>query len=228
MGTAAPIAASKDQRTPMIVGAHIHTAMKTAAERTAAGNAPNTLLAELGTGTGTPTTDNASDPLAILGNFVEDAARSRKAMAEDRLKHLNEQMRTLSLFDLAPGFLASHSARMASELESAASDFAGAFKTLADGDPGNAPDGNLPDAYSEVMAQNPGGSLRPTTEDTETAGRFASTAQMLRSILDFAMLEDEPDNTSAWTLEDARDATTRVERLMANLQAPSASPGTYW
>lgn len=210
----------------MIVGAHIHTAMKTAAERTVAGNAPNTPLPE--TGTGIPKTDNVSDPLAILGDFVEDAARSRKAMAEDRLKHLNKQMRTLSLFDLAPGFLVSHSARMASELESAASDFAGAFKTLADGDPGKAPDGNLPDAYSEVMAQSPGGSLRPTTEDTETAGRFASTAQMLRNILEFATQEAEPDNASRWRVEDARDATTRVERLMANLPAPSASNGTYW
>lgn len=212
----------------MIVDAHIHTATKTAAERIAAGNAPNVPLSKPGSGAGTRIADDASDPLAILENLVEDAARSRKVLAEDRLKHLNEQMRTLSLFDLAPGFLASHSARMASELESAASDFAGAFKTLANGDPGNAPDGNLPDAYSEVMAQNPDGSLRPTTEDTETAGRFASTAQMLRSILNFAMLEDEPDNTSAWAIEHARDATTRVERLMANLQAPSASPGTYW
>lgn len=212
----------------MIVGAHIHTATKTAAERNAAGNAPNVPLSQPGSGADTRIADDASDPPAILGNFVEDAARSRKAVAEDRLKHLNEQMRTLSLFDLAPGFLASHSARMASELESAASDFAGAFKTLADGDPGNAPDGNLPDAYSEVMAQNHGDGLRPTPEDTETAGRFASTAQMLRSILDFATQENESGNTSAWTLEDARDATTRVERLMANLQAPSASPGTYW
>ncbi|WP_299860847.1 hypothetical protein [uncultured Hoeflea sp.] len=226
MGAAAPIAASKDQRTPMIVGAHIHSATKTAAERTAASNAPNAPLAE--TGTGTPTTDNASDPLAILGNFVEDAARSRKALAEDRLKHLDEQMRTLSLFDLAPGFLASHSARMASELESAASDFAGAFKTLANGDPGSSPDEYLANAYSETMAQDAGDGLRPTPEDTETAGRFASTAQMLRSILDFATQENESGNASAWTVEHARDATTRVERLMANLQASSVSTGTYW
>ena len=41
-------------------------------------------------------------------------------------------MNTLALFNLAPGFLAGHSARMAKELESAATDFAASFKTLAD------------------------------------------------------------------------------------------------
>ena len=212
----------------MIVGAHIHTATKTAAERTAASNAPDVPLSKPSSGVGTRIADDASDPLAILENFVEDAARSRKAIAEDRLKHLNEQMRTLSLFDLAPGFLASHSARMASELESAASDFAGAFKTLANGDPGSSPDDYLANAYSETMAQYAGDGLRPTTEDAETAGRFASTAQMLRSILDFATQENESGNASAWTIEHARDATARVERLMANLPVSSASPGTYW
>lgn len=210
----------------MIVTAATHMIAGKAADRTVAGNEMLGPLAEPGKGTGARSADAASDPLAILGNFVEDAARSRKAMAEDRLKYLEDQISTLSLFDLAPGFLAGYSARLVSDLESAALEFAGAFKTLNHGGRDDQSGATLPAAYHDVLSQEPGGSA-PTPEDRDTAGRFASTAQTLRSIFDIAG-QDNEDGNRRRALDHARGATIRVEALMGELQSGTGSAGIFW
>ncbi|OCW58567.1 hypothetical protein [Hoeflea olei] len=172
---------------------------------------------------------DASDPLASLANFVESAAQSRKAFAEERLKHLKEQMNTLALFNLAPGFLAGHSARMAKELEAAAGDFASSFKTLSDlgaeamigavfaklfADPA------LPAAYLDVIDAEAPAPLVMKAEDAETAASFADTARRLRFVVDLAEDAHGDRFTPSDTAQGARESTSRVVDLMARLATP--------
>jgi len=208
----------------MIVGANIVNVQRTGIERPALTRAPADV----------PVQDEASDPLARLDNFVESAAQSRKAFAEDRLKHLKEQMNTLSLFNLAPGFLVGHTARMAKELESAAKDFATSFKTLAGleqhtgPDSATAPDDPLPNAYLDVLTGEAPFAARMNTEDAETAASFMHTAYQLRGVVEL-MSDDSRDSASVrWSADSARDATSRVTSIMASLEGPSAFNKTFW
>jgi len=206
----------------MIVGTNTVTVQRTTVERPA----PARAAADV------PAQDEASDALARLDNFVESAALSRKAFAEDRLEHLKEQMNTLALFNLAPGFLVGHTARMAKELESAATDFASAFKTLAGLEqPPNmeqATDGTVPGAYLDVLADDAPVSARLNTEDTETAASFMNTAHQLRSVVEM-MSDDSRDSASVrWSADSARDATSRVTNIMVRLEGPSVFNKVYW
>lgn len=209
--------------------------------------------------TGTPAepTPDPSDPLAVLENFVESANLSRKAFAEDRLKHLKEQMNTLMLFNLAPGFLVNHSARMARELEAAAGDFAKAFKALGtegqspsqepsmDGSGGAAADdpigsapassGSVPPAYLEILgsitasnSDQPGKLQVMNQQDAETLAGFTSVARHLSSVIELAMNDDEQNHTLEQTAADAKASASRVVDTMARLQGPSASALLYW
>ena len=176
---------------------------------------------------GTDSGDSASDALERLGNFAESAAQSRKAFAEERLKHLKEQMNTLSLFNLAPGFLTDHSARMARELESAARDFSASFKTLSNLDQAPEADAGLPSAYLDVTL-DVSDSNRLTPEDAETAASFISTAQQLRSVVDMASEQSGNRFNGQRTADEARDATARVVDLIAGLEGPSRFDRIYW
>lgn len=206
----------------MIVGANAISAQTTAVQRptpaqTAVATAPQ---------------DPATDALAKLDNFVESAALSRKAFAEERLAHLKEQMNTLSLFDMAPGFLAGHTARMAKELESAATDFATAFKTLAELEqPASAEpasDSPLPAAYLEVLADEAPASARLKSEDVETAASFMSTAQHLRSVVEMIASETRDSASVQWVTDSAKASTSRVNDLMAGLEGPSGFNKVFW
>lgn len=204
----------------MIVGANLYSVTKSAAERSAA-------VGEAATAAPEPSTP-ASDALAKLGNFVEEAALSRKAFAEERLKQIKEQMNTLSLFNLAPGFLADHSARMANELKSAASDFATSFKTLASLGQQSSNDGTLPPAYSDLLSDDVPSGLKLTTEDAETAASFADTALQLRYVVEMASEGFEDRFDKRRTADGARDATSQIVDMMARLQSPSAFTKIYW
>jgi len=178
--------------------------------------------------------DATPDPLTMLDNFMESAAQSRKAFAEDRLKHLKDQMNTLALFNLAPGFLAGHSARMAKELESAATDFAASFKTLADLglkpelDPATAAESSPPLAYLDVMLNDAPASATMNAKDAETAASFMSAAYLLRGVVEL-MADDTRDSPGVRRNADsARDATARVTDIMARLEGPSAFNKVYW
>lgn len=206
----------------MIVGANLGTIQTTALQRPA----PVRAVVDA-----TPQ-DAAEDALAKLDNFVESAALSRKAFAEERLKHLKEQMTTLSLFNLAPGFLAGHTARMAKELESAATDFAKAFKTLAGLEQPtsaeSASDRPLPAAYLDVLEGEAPVSARLNTEDAETATSFMNTAHHLRSVVEM-ISSDARDNASMqWSTDSAKDSTSRVSSLMSRLEGPSAFNKVFW
>ncbi|PWV99236.1 hypothetical protein DFR52_104529 [Hoeflea marina] len=171
-----------------------------------------------------------SDPLAQLEDFVESAARSRKAFAEDRLKFLGEQMTKLSLFNLAPGFLVDHTARMARELESAAGDFAGSVRTLAgtEQDSGAAAPSQLPQSYLDILDGSIGsGSVKLSSEDEETAVRFMNTAEQLRFIAELAA-SDQDGRADIWgSADSARDATARVTGIMLGLEGPGAFVRTF-
>lgn len=193
-----------------------------------------------------------SDPLSILENFVESGNESRKAFARERLEHLKEQMNTLMLFDLAPGFLVSHTARMTRELEAASTDFATATRALAvqskeplprdpDAEVPSGPaarsgqDGSgLPPAYLQILE---GGSLRDgeaesqayvlSAEDAETAGGFASVARHLRFVIDLATEGSDGNRPPDLTADAARTSASRVIDTMAYLQGPSGAGSLY-
>jgi hypothetical protein len=163
-------------------------------------------------------------------------------------------MSTLMLFDLAPGFLVNHSARMARELEAAASDFATAVKTLGANTPvspdtqaamappsdgtgvgtASVMDGDLPPAYLEILSG--GGSKRglahqPTAmkpEDAETAAGFASVARHLRFVIDLAEEDAKRSTAQDLTARSARKSTSGVIDAMARLQGPSTVSSLYW
>lgn len=195
---------------------------------------------------------DSSNPLNILQNFVESGNESRKAFARERLEHLKEQMNTLMLFDLAPGFLVSHTARMTRELEAAATDFATATKALATHATGSLqPDAGsglssetsetpvqnqsgLPPAYLQILDSGdlsgsaiaePAGLL--SAADAETAGGFASVAHHLRFVIDLATDGAERQGPSDLTADDARKSASRVIDTMARLQGPSGTGSIY-
>ncbi len=215
----------------MIVGANSFTVQKTSFERPAPASAPAENLS----------TDEPSDALARLDDFVESAAQSRKAFAEDRLAHLKEQMNTLALFNLAPGFLVGHTARMAKELEAAATDFASAFKTLAgleqpastqdlaaSADATVPPERSVPKAYLDILSDDAPVIARMSPEDAETAASFMNTAYQLRNVVEL-MADDSKDSASVrWSADSARDSTSRVTDIMARLEGPSAFNKIYW
>ena len=208
----------------MIIAATPYAAAATATERTATASSTVATGNDAETGTG----DAASDALARLDDFVESAALARKAFAEDRLKHLKEQMTTLSLFNLAPGFLVDHSARMARELESAAEDFASSFKTLSGLSQAPAEDTAMPSAYLDVSNDDKSGDLRPTTEDADTASSFADMALQLRGVVEMASDWSRDNAHTRRSADDARGATSRVVDIMARIQNPSAFTKLYW
>ncbi|MEQ8480331.1 MAG: hypothetical protein RIC18_06720 [Hoeflea sp.] len=193
-----------------------------------------------------------SDPLSVLENFVEAGNESRKVLARERLDHLKEQMNTLMLFDLAPGFLVSHTARMTRELEAAATDFAIATKALAARSNASAqPDAGaalsseaaktsaqetsgLPPAYLWILetgglpsglARGPAALLSP--EDAETAGGFASVAHHLRFVIELAADGSGHNGPSDLTADAARKSAARVIDTMASLQGPAGATALY-
>lgn len=228
----------------MNIGAFASVSSRSLQERTTTGEA-----------TAEPARDS-SDPLAVLENFVESANLSRKAFAEDRLKHLKEQMNTLMLFNLAPGFLVDHSARMARELESAAGDFAKAFKALgtdaqsspqvpspdaygdaADGappEPGPGETANVPPAYLEILggliAQQDQPVQQPVAsqQDAETMASFISVARQLSSVVDLATEAAEQNRTVEQSAADTRASASRVVDSMARLRGPWTTGVNYW
>ena len=174
--------------------------------------------------------DAPFDPLAQLEDFVESAARSRKAFAEDRLKFLNEQMTKLSLFNLAPGFLVDHTARMARELESAAEDFAGSFKVLGEPRPSASQEATttVPQSYLDVMNTDIGSGFVLSKEDSETAQTFMNTADQLRHIVELASSEQDERKDVWGSADSARNSTSRVSDMMVRLEGPATFSKSYW
>mgnify|MGYP003640538721 CR=1 FL=1 len=212
----------------MIVSAFSYSVGKAASERATPTSAPSP-AAQAGT-----TEETGSDPLAMLDDFMESAAQSRKAFAEDRLKHLKEQMNSLMLFNLAPGFLAGHTARMAKELESAATDFATSFKTLADLglkpelDPATAAESSPQLAYLDVLLDDVPASAAMSTEDADTAASFMSAAYLLRGVVEMMADETKDSPGVRRNADAARDATARVTDIMVRLESPSAFNKIFW
>ena len=121
---------------------------------------------------------------------------------------------------------------MAKELESAATDFVSAFKTLAALEqPGNmeqASDGPVPKAYLEILADDTPVNARLNTEDAETAASFMNTAYQLRSVVEMISDESRDSASARWSTDSARNATSRVTNIMVRLEGPSAFNKVYW
>lgn len=195
------------------------------------GTEPKTMTARSAPASQTAASDAPFDPLAQLDDFVESAARSRKAFAEDRLKFLNEQMTQLSLFNLAPGFLVDHTARMARELESAAEDFAGSFKVVGEPRQSASSDATAtttPQSYLDVINTDIASGFLLSKEDSETAQSFMNTAEQLRYIVELASSEQDDRNDVWGSADSARESTSRVSNIMVRLEGPAAFSKSYW
>lgn len=174
--------------------------------------------------------DKTSDALDRLGNFAESAAQTRKALAEQRLRQLREQMNKLALFDLAPGVLAGQSAQLAKELKAAATDFAGAFHTLAGIRQPVAPEMSLAQqAYLDLddapIAVNPGMS----TADHETATSFTDAARQIAGMAEKAAGRFTARDGAFFELSgSARKSASDVIDLMKQLGDTPGSRAFFW
>ncbi len=167
------------------------------------------------------------ETLAELANFSESAARSRKTFAEERLKHLREQMSTLLLFNLSPSALAGHSARMARELESAAIDFADSLETLEDSqvsDPAQTPAG----AYQGMTQDNGAGLQGLTAEYRETAHGFADAASLLQNLAQAASGNGRVEKNVESLVAKTQSSTARVADIMSRLGSAPVRVTYFW
>ncbi len=173
--------------------------------------------------------DAQTEALDRLGNLAESAAHSRKAFAEERLKQLREQMNKLMLFDMSPGVLAGQSAQLAKELKSAASDYAGSFKALAEFKQPAATGLSLAQqAYLDLDdVQEPSG---PSIDraDFETIGSFTSTAEQIARMAEMATSRLNAADRAVPYATSARTAASEVKDLMAGLRSGNVSRAFYW
>ncbi|MEM5474369.1 hypothetical protein WNZ14_21790 [Hoeflea sp. AS60] len=173
--------------------------------------------------------DAPSQALDRLGNLAESAAQSRKAFAEERLKQLKEQMNKLMLFDMAPGALAGQSAQLAKELKSAASEFAGSFRALAEfRQPAETGFSLAQQAYLDIDDAPVVSTPVLDRSDLETIDSFTSAAEQIASIADSAKDKlTATDGANAFTTS-ARTNASGIMDLMASLKSGTVSKAFYW
>lgn len=175
--------------------------------------------------------DDPSEALDRLGNLAESAAQSRKAFAEERLKQLKEQMNKLMLFDMSPGAMAGQSAQLAKELQSAANDFAGSFKALAEFRQPAATGFSLAQqAYLDLddvpQPQPAASSLNQA--DLETAGSFTSAAEQVASMADRAASRLNAADRAVELATSAQKMASGVTDLMSGLKSGTVARAFYW
>ncbi|MEM5495319.1 hypothetical protein [Hoeflea sp. AS16] len=173
--------------------------------------------------------DDSSDALSRLGNLTEAAAHSRKALAEERLKQLREQMSQLMLFDMTPGALASQSAQFAKELKAAAEDFAGAFEALAAIANADTAGMSLAQQAYLDLDDGPQATMPVHNEaDMETMASFASTARQIDSMAERASGRLDPRDGAVTRMAEARSIASAIVGLMTSLSKASAPRAFYW
>lgn len=190
-------------------------------------HSPATAAADLPAVSNQPGGLPGGETLVELAGFTESAARSRKTFAEERLKHLREQMSTLLLFNLSPSALAGHSARMAKELESAAIGFADSLETLEDSqvsDPAQTPAG----AYQDMTQDNGAGLRGLTAEDRETAHGFADAASLLQSLGRTASGNGRVEKNVEFLVSKTQSSTARVADIMTRLGSAPVRETYFW
>lgn len=158
----------------------------------------------------------AEEPAISAQDFIRSAAESRKEFARDRLKALREQMATLSLFAMKPAAMAQFSARMAHELEGAATDFARSVRTLDDDRRAVMP-GTPAEAYGDVTETATPERYTLNDADRETAASFTAAARHIEMLTENA-LERTRDKGVIDRAEQARTDALGVIALMDRLE----------
>jgi hypothetical protein len=159
---------------------------------------------------------DAEEPAISAQDFIRSAAESRKEFARDRLKALREQMATLSLFAMKPAAMAQFSARMAHELEGAATDFARSVRTLDDDRRAVMP-GTPAEAYGDVTETATPERYTLNDADRETAASFTAAARHIEILTENA-LERTRDKGVIDRAEQARTDALGVIALMDRLE----------
>ena len=194
---------------------------------------PNTILSPLASARKTlQDTTSGEDRTGIvdkLENFAESAAQSRKVFAEERLKHLKEQMNKLVLFDMAPGAMVGQSAQLAKELNSAASDFASAFEALSGTRQPTAEGLSLAQQaylgldYSDDMTHSP-----LDQADLETASSFVTAARQIASMAERARSKSDTTDGLTQLATGTREAAFGVIEMMSRLTSAPARQSFSW
>ena len=165
------------------------------------------------------------DPALSLEDFVRAGAESRKAFAQDRLIQLKEQMTTLMLFSMKPEALKHLSAQFGRELESAATDFSRAVRTLGDQEQFSTT-GTLEENYLETGDSVAPGNFGLSEADRETANGFISAAGMINSLVEISR-QTEDDFTDRRESDNTRQSVENVVRMMTRLDTKGLLDPVY-
>jgi len=166
------------------------------------------------------------DPVLSVEDFVRAGAESRKAFAQDRLLQLKEQMSTLMLFSMKPEALKHLSAQFARELESAATDFSRAVRTLGDQQQ-FAEVGSLKDAYFDTSDSMTTASFGLNEADRETANGFISAAGMINSLVEISHQSND-DMADRRQTDTTSRSVENVVRMMTRLDTKGLLEPIYW
>jgi len=193
---------------------------------------------------------SASDALDALKGLAESGPRERKAMAEEKLKRLQEQMTALMRWGFAPGATAQRTLQLAKELGSAAAQFADAVSagkaarsssglsaTIPDAstdapadsavsvsDETGANETALPQAYRDVMTDElPGQTLSSGDQDTVTD--FRSAASQLKFMLEDAARKLRDGRRPAAFTETGKEHFAGIDRTLSALDGRIVAAG---
>jgi hypothetical protein len=193
----------------------------------------------------------ASDALDALRSIAESGPKERKALAEEKLKRLKEEMTRLMQWGFAAGPTAQRSLQIAKELGAAATQFADAVSaqggppsSFGSPDPGTSadsaktngetdgPDGGrqsaLPQAYRDVMDDVPLGKT-VSAQDDETISDFRGATQQLTFMLEDSARKLQKDGHSTSFINPGKRSLAGIDSRLAALDgkvAMSAITGT--
>ncbi len=184
----------------------------------------------------------ADDALSALRSMVENGPKERKALAEERLKRLKEELSDMMRFGFAPEVIAGRSAQLAKELGSVAKQFSAAMSddrrmsassatadttdtgaTPASAEPAVAAQDDLPQAYRDALdygrKEDEG-----LTGDESTIGDFRTAASQLKMMLEWAGRVMEENGSVPLFIDQGKKALEGVEQIFNGAGGLSSGP----
>ncbi|WEZ83090.1 hypothetical protein P6U16_19690 [Rhizobium sp. 32-5/1] len=172
----------------------------------------------------------ADEALSALRSMVENGPKERKALAEERLKRLKEELSDMIRFGFAPEVIAGRSAQLAKELGSAARQFSAALsddkrmsassattdgaETPASTDRVLPEQDDLPQAYRDALdygrADDEG-----STGDASTIGEFRTAASQLKMMLEWAGQAMEKNGSVPLFIDQGKRALEGVDQVFS-------------
>jgi hypothetical protein len=140
----------------------------------------------------------ADEALSALRSMVENGPKERKALAEERLKRLKEELSDMIRFGFAPEVIAGRSAQLAKELGSAARQFSAA----------------LSDDKRMSAASAPTDTAEASAYTGPTVTEQDDLPQAYRDALDYGRVEDEGSAGDAGTIGEFRTAASQLKMML--------------